>query len=307
MNSSTPSAGTSEPGIAPNASVAHNQELARGLVVAPHGTARSGGWIAPDAKKKKGLIYWGDYNNSSIAIFSAKGTNPPQKGTITTGLSNPERLFVDKSLNIYATNIGNGTITAYKRGATSPFLTISDGVNRPTGLTVDSAGTVYCANVGNATITEYPKGQTTPSLTLDDGAEYLAIDAKDNLYASAGNGVIEFAPGSTTGTNLNLNIGSPGALEVDKSGNIIIIDASANTIDVFPAGQTSPSEKIAVTAGTPFALTLNKKETEVFASVEVSGGFIVQQLDYPKGTSMINKITMLDGQWPIAISPDAVL
>jgi hypothetical protein len=97
-------------------------------------------------------------------------------------------------------------------------------------------------------------------------------------------------------------------LEVDKSGNIIVIDDSANTIDVFPAGQVTPSKQIAVTAGSAFALSLNKAENAVYASVEVSGGFLVQDVAYPNGTTLKNKLTTItDGDWPIAVSPDAVL
>jgi hypothetical protein len=289
-----------------------NRRASEGLVLpSAHAANARPGWISPDAKKGN-LIYWGDYDNNTIDIFSAKGSNPPMKGQITSGLSNPERLFVDAKLNVYATNIGtgDGDITAYKRGGTTPFLTISDGVDRPTGLTVDAAGTVYCANVGNDTVTEYPKGQTSPSLTISMSAspEYLAIDSSDDLYVSTGLGVTEYGPGSTTGKNLGLDIGSPGALEVDKSGNIIIIDASADTIDVFPAGQTSPSKKISVTSGGAFALSLNKKENAVYVSVEVTGGFIVQDLPYPNGTALTSKLTTItDGDWPIAASPDAVL
>jgi hypothetical protein len=288
-----------------------DRRAAEGLIrPSAHAANTHSGWISPDLRRHKpALIYWGNYSNNTIDIFSAKGTNPPTKGQITSGLSNPERLFVDAALNVYATNLGNNTITAYKRGGTTPFLTISKGVSSPTGLTVDAVGTVYCANVGSNTVTEYPKGQTSPSLTISiSSPEYLAIDSSDNLYVSTGIGVMEFAPGSTTGNDLGLTIGSPGALEVDKSGNIIVIDSSANTIDVFPAGQTTPSKQIAVTAGSPFALSLNKPENAVYASVEVSGGFIVQALAYPNGTAMTNKITALtDGNWPIAASPDAVL
>jgi hypothetical protein len=283
--------------------------LSRGLGNVSNHHDPSPGWIAPDArKKKKALIYWGSYDSSTIDIFSAKGTNPPEKGQITTGLSNPERLFVDKSLNIYATN-GNNTITAYKRGATSPFLTISDGVNDPTGLTVDAEGTVYCANVGNSTITEYPKGKTAPSLTISGiGGEYLTVDKSDNLYVSDLSSVYKFAPGSTTGTNLGLNVGSPWAMAVDSSGNLIVLDFNSSTVDVIPPGQTQPSKKVQVTAGSPFGLTLNKSENAIYVSVEAGGGFIVQRLDYPNGTTLTNKISGTSyGDWPIAVSPDTVL
>ncbi|MFZ0030948.1 MAG: hypothetical protein WAK84_03650 [Candidatus Cybelea sp.] len=312
--------GASSVAIAPNTTqsaargnVVADRRASEGLLRPPARAANTrAGWISPDKRRhrKSALIYWGSYFNNTIDIFSAKGTNPPMKGQITSGLSNPERLFVDKTMSVYATNLGNNTITAYKRGATTPFLTISNGVNTPTGLTVDAAGTVYCANFGNNTVTVYPKGQTSPShtISMSSSPEYLAIDSSDNLYVSTGIGVTEFAPGSGTGKNLGLTIGSPGALEVDKAGNIIVIDSSANTIDVFPAGQTAPSKQIAVTAGAPFALSLNKAETDVYASVEVSGGFIVQEVAYPNGTTMVNKITTItDGDWPIAVSADAVL
>ncbi len=146
----------------------------------------AGGWLSPDAKKKgnKSLIYWGNYDTSTITIYSGKGVNGKEVGQITTGLSSPERLFVGADGSVYATNLDNNTITGYKAGKTSPFITISNGVNTPTGLTVDAAGTVYCANVGNDTITVYPKGQTTPSLTISYFAEYLATDKHDNLYAA---------------------------------------------------------------------------------------------------------------------------
>lgn len=269
----------------------------------------SKGWISPDAKRKKGknLIYWGNFYNNTITIYSSKGVNGKQKGVITTGLSEPERLFVDKQLNVYATNLGNSTITMYKPGQTSPSLTISDGVSTPTGLTVDAAGTVYCANVGNNTVTEYPKGQTSPSVTLSAAAEYLATDAQDNLYVSTGSEVLEFAKGSTSGQNLNLNIGSPEAIEVDHSGNLIVLDWSNSDIDVFPAGQTQPSKQITVTGGFPYAFSLSKNEKQLYVSVGITGGFSVQVLAYPNGTTLSNKLTTNAGNWPIAVSPDNAL
>ncbi|HEY2475642.1 MAG TPA: hypothetical protein VGI19_12705 [Candidatus Cybelea sp.] len=262
------------------------------------------GWMSPDAKKKKSLIYWGDYNNSTITIYSAKGTNGKELGQITTGLSNPERLFVDKQGSVYATNIGTGTITAYKRGKTSPFLTISNGVNRPTGLTVDGAGNVYCANVGNNTITVYPKGSTSPSETLSASTpEYLATDAKDNLYASVANGIEEWGPGSSNGTMLGLPAGANG-IEVDKSGNFIGIYGAQ--IEYFPAGSNQPSMEIPVN-GSPYALSLSGNEKQLYVSVESGSPFIIQNVAYPKGTTLSTKLSNNGGQWPFAVSPDSAL
>lgn len=270
--------------------------------------------MEPDAKRRRALIYWGNYTNNTITVYLAKGSNPPERGQITSGLSSPERLFVDDDRALYATNLGNSTVTAYKRGATSPYLTISDGIGTPTGLTVDAAGTVYCGNLGNDSVTVYPRGLTTPSLTIPiaGAPEYLAVDRSDNLYVSylggsKGTGVVEFPPGSTTGTDLGLDVSGAGSLAVDRSGNIIIIDDYGLTIDVFPAGQTEPSRKISLGGATAFGLSLNKKERKLYATVAQGGAFVVQQLDYPSGTTFTTKLSTNAGSWPIAVSPDAVL
>jgi hypothetical protein len=281
--------------------------------------SRSKGWLSPDAKKSFiDKIYWGNFNSSTITIYSSKGVNGKEEGQITAGLSKPERLFVDKQLNVYTTNPGDNTITAYKPGQTSPFLTISDGVDTPTGLTVDAAGTVYCANVGNNSITEYPKGQKTPSLTisgLSSAAEFLATDAQDNLYASlyasADIKVMEFAKGSTSGKDLDLNIGVPTGIEVDHSGNLIVLDGSNHDIDIFPAGQTQPSKQIKVSSGLPVALSLSKNEKRLYVSVAPEGTsgstFLIQTLAYPHGMTLSTKLTTNSGDWPIAVSPDNAL
>lgn len=292
--------------------------LAKGLAVARRGAAQTRGWIAADAKKKKDLIYWGNNLSNTVTIFSL-GKNPKQKGQISDGLSSPQRIFVDKSQNLYVSNNGfgyytYGDIAIYARGATSPKLTITDGVDNPTGLTVDAAGTVYCANVTfPGTITEYKAGKTSPSLTIplgsSDAAEYLAIDSSDNLYASLLTGTVwKFPAGSSSGTKLNLQIGAAGSLEVDRKGNIVAVDEDASTIDFFPAGQTAPSKTISVPDGSPFTLSLSKDEKTLYVTVDAgSSGFIVQELSYPNGTTLTTKISGGTGDWPVAVAPDAVL
>jgi hypothetical protein len=304
--SANPALGTAQPGAR---TAADYRALADGKGTHLSATASNArAWISPEARHRRaGLIYWGSYDKNTITIYSSVGVNGKEKGQITTGLSNPERLFVDKLRNVYATNIGNNTVTAYKPGQTSPFLTISNGVNSPTGLTVDAGGAVYCANVGNDTITVYPHGQTSPSLTINlpSVPEYLATDASDNLYAAVGTEVMEFAKGSTTGKNLGLNVSSPSALEVDKAGNLIVLDGS--TIDYFPAGKTQPSKQINVTSGLPFSLSFTADEKTLYVSVLSGSNFIIQTLSYPNGTSLTNKLTTNAGEWPVSISPDNAL
>ena len=264
------------------------------------------GWMSPEAKTDKNLIYWGNYDTNTITIYSSKGVNGKELGQITTGLSNPERLFVDKTGSVYATNLGNNTVTAYKAGATTPFLTISTGIDGPTGLTVDAAGTVYVANVDSDTITEYPKGKTSPSITIDAAAEYLATDSDDNLYAAQYPSIVKYAKGSTSGTSLSLSLGSPGALEVDTKGTIIVLDESNNDLDYFPAGKTSPSKQIAV-GGLPFGIALSKNNKQIYISNLVGSNFLVQTVAYPNGKAPKTKLSTNVGGWPISVNPNNVL
>ncbi|MGA8534100.1 MAG: hypothetical protein WB615_08330, partial [Candidatus Tumulicola sp.] len=295
-NSSVSPAGNAQLGPSPAANARRSLQLSQGFGEALTPRTRASTWMAPDLKGGALNIYWGDYYNNTITIYPRGAINPPEKGVITEGLSHPQRLFVDSVQTIYATNAGNNTITAYKRNATKPSLTIGTGVDNPTGLTVDAAGTVYCANTGGESVTVYPKGQTTPSLTIPiaGSPEYLAIDGSDNLYVSylggsKGTGVMEFAPGSTLGKDLGLDVSGSGPIAIDRSGNIILVDDYGLAIDIFPAGQTEPSKKIGVSGGEIFGLSLSEKEHKLFVSVE-SGWFIVQQFDYPSPTNLTTKL-----------------
>jgi hypothetical protein len=298
-------------------SVRYGQKLQAALypgLTGMHPARTGGGWLSPEAKRRAPVIYSGNFNTDTITIYPAKGTNKPPIGQITNGLSEPERLFVDKSGNVYATNPGNQTITVYAPGTTNPSRTLSNGVNGPTGITVDSEGTVYAANTGSDTVVEYATGSSSPTLTitLSVTPENMAIDSKDNLYVqylggSAGSGVLEFAPGSTSGTDLGLKVVSASAVEIDRKGNVIVLDQGADTVDYFAPGQTSPSKTVPVTAGLPFELSLNKKETQLYVSVDVGADFLIQNVAYPKGSALATKIDNSDSGWPLSAGPDAVL
>ncbi|HKU81087.1 MAG TPA: hypothetical protein VJP76_02870, partial [Candidatus Tumulicola sp.] len=222
-----------------------NMAAADGIGTLPRAqAAHARGGVSATTITGSQVIYSGNFNTNTITIFPVKGKNQPPIGHITSGLSNPERLFVGKTLKLYVTNLGNNTITVYDPGATTPSRTISKGIDTPTGVVVGADATVYCANVGNDTVTEYKRGRNTPALTIQlpdsDNPEDLALDAKNNLYVShpggtLGGGVLVFAPGKTTGKELGLVIGDPGAIEVDGSGNLIVVDSSAPSVDFFPA------------------------------------------------------------------------
>jgi hypothetical protein len=303
----TPSSPTTDAHVRANLLAASGRSLPPGR----HG-AVGAGWLSAAAKAGSHVIYSGSYNDSTITIYPSKGINPPPIGTISTGLTNPERPFVDKNLKLYASDEGSPTsIVVYKPGKTSPSLSITDGVDYPTGVTVGADGTVYSANTGNETVTEYPKGKTAPSLTISLASELpenLAVDGSNNLYiqylgGTLGSGVIEVPPGQTSGTDLNLVIGSASALSVDKKGNIVIIDQGDSSLDVFPPGQTSPSKTVAL-GGSAFEMSMNSAEKEVYVSNDIGTAFEIQVVDYPKLKKVKSQIDPTLGDWPLAVAPD---
>lgn len=296
-------------GVRANVSASRGQ--ARRVAASAHGP----GWTSGDAKAGFGLIYTGSFDSNEITILKNKGKVPPVVGTITNGIDEPERLFVDRRLRLWVTNLGNDTVTAYPAGATSPSVTISAGINYPTGLVVGGDGTVYVANTGNDTVTVYRRGKTKPARTIVltyETPENLAVDASNNLYISylggnRGSGVIEVPPGQTQGTDLKLNVGDAEAIEVDKAGNIILLDGSVPGVDIFPAGQTNPSKTIPITDGNAFELSLNKAETKLYVSVEVGLPFDIEVTAYPGGTRFRTRATQNVQEWPLAVSPDNAL
>jgi hypothetical protein len=119
----SPTANTSA-GSAPmgaDARVRANLLAASGRSLPPGTHGAIGGWLSAAAKAGSRVIYSGNYDDSTITIYPSKGTNPPPIGTISTGLTSPERLFVDKNLKLYTTDEGSPTsIVVYKPARRRP-------------------------------------------------------------------------------------------------------------------------------------------------------------------------------------------
>jgi hypothetical protein len=265
------------------------------------------GWIS--ASLPSHLVYVSDQGAQTIYIYPQFGRNQGPVGLITSGLAGPNGLFVDASGNLYVCNFGGGTVTVYHRGRVVPFRTLT-GAGSAIDVVVGLDGSVYVSDWDSGTngrIVEYAPNQTSPSQTIPvNGApEGIALDKNNNLYVgyndnTQGDGeVLEFAPGSTVGTNLGIHVGYVGGATIDSNQNLLLVDQNIAGVDVFPPGQTSPSEKI-----TGFSLAFDIALTASDERLWVTQPFTaVNEVRYPSGKHINTITTSLTSAFGVATSP----
>ncbi len=276
-----------------------------------NGASRAGaGWMSPEAKKAKNLLYVADQSAGAIEIYKQKGSNQQPIGEITQGVSGADGIFVDPHGKLYVCNFGNATVTVYPRGKTAPSETLT-GAGSPIDVVVAPNGTVYVANFNsgtNGTVLEYLKGHTTASktiVTLGSGSfpEGLALDSANNLYVaynSSDGEVLEFGPGSPGGKNLGIHVGYVGGLTIDHSDDLLLDDQNLPGVDVFPPGSSTPSEQIKGFT-LAFDVALNHKNTELWVTAPFTPA--VYEVSYPAGT-IVDTISSLQSAFGVATSPD---
>jgi sugar lactone lactonase YvrE len=272
----------------------------------PSGRAR----VAPDAARA--LLYAAVLDNNAVEIYRQKGQNQQPIGQIG-GLNQPYTgLFVDGTRNLYVCNYGNGTVTVYARGQTTPFETLTQA-GTPGAVVVGSDGTVYVANRNNGnngSILVYPPNQTTPSGSLYafTGGSYpvsMALNSRKTvLYIgffspSSGGEVEKVQLRSKKATNLGITVGTVGGIAIDSKKNLLLVDGLVPAVDVFPPGSTTPSQQITGFQGAA-GIALNHDNTELWVAEGLYN--TIAGVTYPAG-SIVDTITVGTGVFDVATSP----
>ncbi|MFY9740092.1 MAG: SMP-30/gluconolactonase/LRE family protein [Candidatus Cybelea sp.] len=220
--------------------------------------------------KHKATLFVSDIDADSIRLFPANKKNPKQTGSITTGIDLPVNAAVDLHGTLYVANNGNGSVTEYPSGATSPSVTLSGGqLIYPNGIAVDNNGTVYVtsgATAGSCYVLVYPKGSSTPSEQINgfDLPVGLAIDKSGNLYVGDAlqDVVWEVPSGSTTPTKLSLDgLDDPVGLAIDPSNNLWVANDANNTVLGFHLGDSSAFATITNGLSGPYSIAFEKTGT----------------------------------------------
>lgn len=255
------------------------------------------------------LLYVGNDNANAVDIFPL--TRPKRKriGTISNGVEGPWGLSIDANKSLYVANAN--TVTVYPYGATSPSITYSP-IYRALYALPDSAGHVFVSGlnhhgVGHVIEFEAGRNRVIAHVQLGSETDGMAEDRQGNLYVAyrgrVTGSIAEFGPGLTKKRHLGVRIDEPQGLLVDRAGNIIVVESSADRIDVFPPGATTPSVTVSIFGIQNLAeLAMQNNETTLWVSSE--GGF-VYSMPYPFTASTVpteyEKIK--GGSNGIAVSP----
>lgn len=215
----------------------------------PHRPGGVHGW--PAKKKKKQILFVADLSNSVVEMYNPKTPNPSPEGSITDGISNPGQVAVDKKGTLYVANLGNSTITEYKKGSSSPSVTLSNGVSGPYGIAVDSKGDVFASNLNNNTVVGFKAGATSPYESTDFSSlgqpVGIGTDGKDNLWVACDTDslVYEIPAGSSTPQNAGLS-GLSGTVGVafGEKDVMYVSNVSAPDVQVYTYGTTNPQTTI---------------------------------------------------------------
>ena len=219
-----------------------------GPLIVPIAHANHPGFVRPSASGK--ILFVADANNNVVNMYDPAVKNPPVIGTITSGINVPIGLAVDKRGTLYVVNIGNNTVTEYKKGTVTPSFTINSGMSSPYGIGVDSHREVFVSNLGNNTISGYKHHQTAPFETVNGVGPNpvgVAVDGNDNVFVAddSDNTIYEIPAGSSTSQNSGLlSLTGPIGLAFTTGNELYVANFGANTVGVYPSGSTSPTVTI---------------------------------------------------------------
>ncbi|MCV7257705.1 serine/threonine-protein kinase PknD [Mycobacterium shimoidei] len=219
-----------------------------------------------------------------------------------TGLTGPEGVAVDKSGNVYVSNIDNDRVMKLAAGSTKQTVLPFTNLKEPYGLAVDSQGSVYVADTDDDEVVKLEQGatrQTALPFTKLNRPQGLAVDASGTVYvADTGNNrVLKLEAGSTNQTELPFDgLERPKGVAVDGSGAVYVADTGNNRVLRLAAGSTTeevlpftglkdPSGLAADGAGTVY-LTDGSRVVRLAAGSNKQTILPVTNLSYTRGVAV---------------------
>ncbi len=174
---------------------------------------------------------------------AAENGDTGRAGTPTaTSLSSPRGVAVNPAGDLYVADSGNNRVLRYPRpidqadriradlvlgqrdffGSASAAVTASS-LNAPRDIAIGLNGEIYVSDTGNNRVVEYPADPA-------NGAEAIRVFGQSSFTVGT--------PGSETSAQ---SLNAPIGLHVDPAGLLLVADAGANRVLIYPLSPTEPT------------------------------------------------------------------
>ncbi|MBV9647936.1 MAG: hypothetical protein JO043_10770 [Candidatus Eremiobacteraeota bacterium] len=252
-------------------------------------------------------VYVADVQTSQIDVYPAHNPLRPKPcGYISQGVYGPSGISVGQDGTLYVSDYDFYAVTVYHRNSLRASRTILVP-SKPQYAYGGADGTLYVSESYANQIQEFAPGSKKPTLTLSVTYPWgVATDSANNLYVTSDvcsgskcvGHIIEFAPGSTTGTDLGIMIGFDFGITIAKDNSIVVTDGA--NVDVFPPGATTPSRSFPVV--NPFQIAFDQHERRLFDATDRSG--VVDIYDFKTG-ALIGTMSNFKEPDGVALDPPA--
>jgi hypothetical protein len=164
---------------------------------------------------------------------------------------NPNGVVVNASGDVFIAENGTNQVIELS-SLTGAIVNTISGLSSPAGLAMDSAQNLYVGTQNNVTIYAPPYKVAKQTISQLQGVVGLAVDAKNDIFASNGTGSITvLAPpygASNTLATITNGVYSALGLALDSSGNLYVANYSTGDNDVSTLTAYAPPY-----TGAPFA------------------------------------------------------
>jgi DNA-binding beta-propeller fold protein YncE len=165
----------------------------------------------------------------------------PVTTLVSSGLSGPSGVAVDRAGNVYIADTINNAIERWTETNNTLTTLVSSGLANPFGVAVDGTGNVYIADTDNSAIKEWTAASNTVTTLVSSGLSNpagVAVDGAGNVYiADTGNSRIKEWPATNGAMAILVSSGSsnPAGAAVDGAGNVYIADTGNSAIKEWTA------------------------------------------------------------------------
>jgi hypothetical protein len=237
--------------------------------------------------------------------------------SFATGLPFADDMHIDRKGNLY---VAGDTVVQEYTGIVPQFAgalpklttTYSSGLSNAVDVTTDDADDVFVSDNAGRTITEFAPGSNTivHQCPLEGAGAGTVVGPQGAVFVAFNSGVTgfgqiaEYAKGlaGCKATILPPQVEMAGGLQIDRQGDLVIVDENAAVVDIIAPPYAAITSSIGGFMG-PFWLALSRDNAELFVTDPQAKEVFVDA--YPSGTplTVLGTANGLNEAFGVAVAP----